>query len=332
LLANSSGAVAVSGTGSQWNNSSYLIVGNGGSGTLNITSGGLVSDAPNCPACSAAVIGYNSGANGIVNVSGAGSIWNNSGPVNVGWLGNGSLNIASGAQVDTSVLIVGSQAGSSGTVAITSGGTLLNNGLAVIGDVAGSTGDVFIDAATWVNLGLVDIGTAGFGSVSIQDGGQLTASGITVGSNGTLVVDPATVDVSGNFTLTPGGLLSLDIAGTAPGSFSQLDIEGYGYFDGTIDFDFIDGFAPQAGQTFDLIDAAAGADLSSAIIQITGLEPGFQYSEAFSNGELTLTALNNGTSDTPEPNSALLFAGALSGLLLAGASGRAFVRWRSSRS
>jgi T5SS/PEP-CTERM-associated repeat protein len=43
-----------------------------------------------------------------VNVSGAGSAWNNSGPVNVGYSGSGSLNISDDGQVTTAVFIVGS--------------------------------------------------------------------------------------------------------------------------------------------------------------------------------------------------------------------------------
>jgi T5SS/PEP-CTERM-associated repeat protein len=236
----------------------------------------------------------------------------------VGYSGSGSLKIDSGGQVTTNILLVGSQPGSHGTITIQSGGQLMNAGSAYVGGVAGSTANVSIDAGSWVNSGSVFIGTSsGQATVSIQNGGLLTASAITVGTNGSLMVDPAMVAVSGDFTLSPGGLLSLDIAGTAPGSSSQLDITGSGFFDGTVDFDFIDGFAPQTGDTFDLINDAHGVDLSAATVGIEGLEPGFDYSETFADGELILTALNDGVA-TPEPNCVWLFGSALSALLLTG--------------
>lgn len=259
-------------------------------------------------------------------MSGNGSIWNNSGPVNVGYSGNGSLNISDGGQVDTAVLLVGSQPGSSGAITIQSGGQLTNTGSAFVGGLAGSTASVLVDAASWTNTGCLYIGTGGGpGAVTVMDSGKLMSACTVVGGQGSLTADPSTVDVNGDFTLDPGGVLSLDIAGTAPGSFSDLDITGSGFFDGTIDFDFIDGFAPLAGETFDLINATGGADLSTATFEIEGLEPGFDYSIV--NG--VLTASNDGVSDTPEPNSAWLLAGALSCVLLA-ARREAFVGRRLS--
>jgi hypothetical protein len=101
--------------------------------------------------------------------------------------------------------------------------------------------------------------------------------------------------------------------GITPDLFSQLNISGFGLFQGTVDFNFIDGFAPHMGDSFNLITALLGADFSSATFQIDGLQPGFQYSDAFSNGIFTLTALNDGISSsaTPEPNSLWLVCGAL---------------------
>jgi hypothetical protein len=96
----------------------------------------------------------------------------------------------------------------------------------------------------------------------------------------------------------------------------------------------MDGFAPTAGETFDLINAAGGANLSAATLQIEGLEPDFDYSEMFTNGEFTLTAINDGVSvsSAPEPNSFWLFAAALTSVLPAGAARKALVRRRPSES
>jgi len=96
----------------------------------------------------------------------------------------------------------------------------------------------------------------------------------------------------------------------------QLDITGSGTFDGLLDIDFIDGFAPLMGQTFDLINLTANGDFSGLSTEISGLLPGFEYSVDFANGSFVLTALNNGisTTATPEPGAWLLLGTGLLGV------------------
>jgi T5SS/PEP-CTERM-associated repeat protein len=249
-------------------------------------------------ACSAAVIGYNAGANGTVVVTGPGSMWNNNGGVvNVGAQGTGTLNIGAGGQVSAGFLVVGTN--SQGTLNISSGGTMTDTSAAV-GAAAGSNGHVLVDAGTWTSTGFLDIGVGGNGTVTIQDNGQLAAGSILIGPNGILVDDPSTVDVNGDFTLDPGGIVQLDIAGATPDLIIQLNISGFGSFQGTIDVDFIDGFAPKAGEFFNLINVLRGGNFSQANIQISGLVPGFQYGDDFSNGDFRLVADTNGTV-MPEP-------------------------------
>ena len=98
---------------------------------------------------------------------------------------------------------------------------------ATVGDHAGSTGSVLLDAGTWINSGSLDIGINGTGVVTVEDNGELSAGSIEVGGNGSLIIDPAIVDVSGGFTLDANGVLALDIGGITPNLFSQLDISGW---------------------------------------------------------------------------------------------------------
>jgi len=264
-----------------------LTVGDAGQGTLTVANGGVATT--NGPT----YLGYAGGSVGTITVTGAGSQFTSSSDFFIGNGGQGSLTIAAGAAVSD-----------------------VN---ATVGALAGSTGNVLVDGGSWTNSGSLDIGTGGTGVVTIKDNGQLSAANITVGSQGSMIVDPSVVDVSGNYTLLPGGVLELDIAGTGPGSFSQLDISGTGLFEGTIDFDFIDGFAPTTGESFDLINAA-GADFSDASFEIEGLQPGFLYNDSFSDGSFTLTAEDNGVSETaatPEPGSFWLLGSALTALSIA---------------
>lgn len=112
-------------------------------------------------------------------------------------------------------------------------------------------------------------------------------------------------------------MLSLDVSGTTSNLLSQLDLSGLGLFEGTIDIDFINGFAPTIGESFDLINAP-GASFSGATFDIEGLQSGFQYTDTFANGQFTLIAENNGASSTPEPGSIGLAASTLALLSLVG--------------
>jgi len=76
-VASSTGVATVTGSGSQLNNSDNLFVGNGGSGTLNVQAGGLVTNTNG-------FIGFDSGSTGVATVTGSGSQWNNSGDLFVG--------------------------------------------------------------------------------------------------------------------------------------------------------------------------------------------------------------------------------------------------------
>ena len=69
VAAGSNGTVSISGAGSQYiSTNNIFILGGAGNGTLNVTDGGLLSDAQ-------APVGFQSGGIGVATVSGAGSQW-----------------------------------------------------------------------------------------------------------------------------------------------------------------------------------------------------------------------------------------------------------------
>jgi len=336
----SNGTTTISGTGSQWNLVGGTLDTNG---VLTISGGGIVNSGGFGIAGTATVSGPGSQLNaqvisvglqagtlsiqggGAVNisggsfpvalidssvtVSGAGSQLN-APSLYLGAFGSGSLSIQDGAVVNAGSLSVGQgeNVATTGSVLVSgSDSQLLTTDAGVgVGALLPSTGSVLIDGATWINSGSLNIGTNGTGSVTIQNLGQLTSGSITLGAGGSLIVDPSVVNDLGDFMLLPGGILSLDIAGLTPGLFSQLNIGGFGLFQGTIDLDFIGGFVPGAGYSFDLINALGGADFSGATIVIQGLDPSFDYSDNFANGEFVLTA--GSPSGVPEPSAFGLIA------------------------
>jgi hypothetical protein len=107
--------------------------------------------------------------------------------------------------------------------------------------------------------------------------------------------DPV-LDVGGNYIQEGGGTLELEIGGTDPPSFAKIQVAGgITLLDGAIlDLNFVNGFAPHAGDTFNIFSSSAITG-SFNTVNVTGLAPGFQYNIApDGNGHLQLIALNDG--------------------------------------
>lgn len=182
----------------------------------------------------------------------------------IGYLSTGALTIQNGGAVNnTGPGVVGLQAGSSGTVTVTGAGstwtsislavgyfgaglvTIQNGGfvkddLAVIGDVAGSTGTVLVDNGTWTNSGLLSVGFQGSGILTIQNGGTVNNSFASIGdgsgSTGAVIVNNGTWNNtgaltigshgSGTLTVQNGGVVNAGVIhlGAAAGSVGILNI------------------------------------------------------------------------------------------------------------
>lgn len=319
--AGSVGQVTVAGSGSQWDSGDEgLIVGGFGHGALQVQNGGVLAESSNA-SNDGAYIGWANGSMGAVTVTGSGSQWDStgSGILYVGYAATGSLTIANGG-------LVADQAASVGNNAVFPQMPSAN------GQGSGSV-VVSGSGSTWNNATTLDIGNGGKGTLTVGNGGLVSAQTITIDTQGTVnakggtlqgtvvnhgVLDPlGTITINGDYTQGVDGTLILDVAGTGAGEFGQLDVSGNATFGGTIQFDFINGFAPSAGDSFDFINVGGSADFSGATIDIGGLLPGFDYSDSFQNGQFILTALNDGvaSSPTPEPGTLLLFGTAVLGLL-----------------
>ena len=240
-ISGASGTVTVSGAGSKLDTANQLIIGNGFRGTegnfgattgvLNILSGGLVRS-------SASTVGNNAEnlasspptARGVgtVNVSGAGSKWDISGPLSpgstrnfltVGRAGEGTLNVTGGGQV---VLdggpTLGGNKGAAFSLGLTAGSTgrvtVLGAGSRVEVKGPSDTGTTEIVDGVEVSFGVGgSVGFNGNGTFNVLNGGQIVLRGTSVstlqpqgflnvarnpGSTGTLLVSGAgsTLDVA----------------------------------------------------------------------------------------------------------------------------------------
>jgi T5SS/PEP-CTERM-associated repeat protein len=274
-----------------WNNTfSPITTGGSGHNTLTIggtltnNNGGLLLGGPG----DMATIGGDVNNNGSFQVLGSGSTATIGGDLSVGiGGGTGSLAIMNGASVTNQNGFVGSGAGSSGTAVVSGNGS------------------------SWLNLGNLSVGiNGGSGLLTVNNGGTVTAQVLTIGTLGE-------VDAKGG-TLMYTSLLNsgiLDPVGTATLIGNSLTVFPQGrVLSGLTVIDFMNGFAPKKGDMFDLINITGSFDFSKNTIDIEGLQPGFEYSIDFANGEFTLTALNDGV-PLPEPATLLVL---IPGLLTAG--------------
>jgi T5SS/PEP-CTERM-associated repeat protein len=162
------GRVTVTGSGSTWTCSSTLAVGMGGTGVLNITSGGTVTTVDTHIGANQV---YKSGTGSIV-IDGSGSKLTCNGELSVGNTSTGSLSLSHGAAATTStVCSIGYESGVTGTVTIDGSGSSFNSGGALVG-------------------------VYGTGTLNLTNGGKMTLGNSTLfsighfsGSQGTLTVD-----------------------------------------------------------------------------------------------------------------------------------------------
>nr|WP_319396845.1 hypothetical protein [uncultured Desulfobacter sp.] len=162
------GTVSVDGVGSAWTNSSRLFVGySGGTGTLAITNGGVVTIG-----VQNTYIGSGGDAIGTVTVDGEGSTFAGSGELVTGRNG-------------------------AGTLVVTNGGTVTNT-YGYIGCWSDSVGKVTLDGedTSWTNSSTLYVGYQGTGSLSVFNSGLVSASSLSINS-----ISSATVDVNSSLNL-----------------------------------------------------------------------------------------------------------------------------------
>jgi uncharacterized protein (TIGR03437 family) len=135
----------------------------------------------------------------------------------------------------------------------------------------------------------------------INGSGQVIVNGSVWNIGGTIQLDPTTLSVTNNFQQS-SGTLDLQMDGTAAGQFDQITVGGsIQITGGTVEFDFINGFAPHSGDKFNLLSASGSLSVSGANFTTTGLASDFNYTTSTSSGQFDLNATNSGTATTSAP-------------------------------
>jgi hypothetical protein len=227
--------------------------------------------------------------------------------------------------------------GVSGNSALTKLATIASNGSLSIGETLTTT------ASHFVNSGSVEVDgtlkatgsyTQAAGSTDVYgtliapggvtvNGGSLSGTG-TIESNvaNSAVVSPVyygfpcTLSIDGDYTQTSKGTLTIDL-GTIP--YSLLKVTGDSSLDGTVNFNFLDGYNPKPGATFDFLDSAGGAFGTFTNVEINGVSCPrcLHFVSVGSNGAEFVW------SRAPEPGSLLLLAMGLIAVLYFGSVWRA---------
>ncbi len=254
------GVATVDGAGSAWNHTYELYVGYG-TGTLNITNGGTVTDYfgylgyfPEFPGRSS----------GTANVDGAGSSWTSQSSLFVGDSGDGVLNVT--------------------------GGGAVTNGEGHLGFNFDSTGTATIDGtgSSWTNFGFFYVGHNGDGTVTVSNGGALNTFGsfsyiaYSAASVGHATIDGAGstwtnghgfyigFDGEGTLDITNGGVMNSDFftnVGFSPGSSGTLNVTGAGSTFANTGALSIGGNVSGPGGT-GVLRVADGAAVSASVVNI----------------------------------------------------------------
>ncbi|MCL2760558.1 MAG: autotransporter-associated beta strand repeat-containing protein, partial [Desulfuromonadales bacterium] len=315
------GTVTVDGANSTWTNSSDLYVGQYGNGTLSITNGGTVSDVNGYITGFPGMEGYiGSASNSTVTVDGTNSVWTNSGDLYVGFNGSGTMNIAHGGTVSDNTGYIGIAMASTGTVTVdgansawTNSGdlyvgyegtgnlTISNGGYVSDTDgyiditpvvpfppasgTPGSVGVVTVSGAgsQWENSGSLVVSEGGSGTLTISDGGEVSAASVTVATNsGTGVINIGAADES---------------AAVAPGTLDTPTVDIYPtgslVFNHTSD-DYT--FAPQITSTGSVIQDAGITVLTAdnSTLGTTTVNGGALYINGNSTATTDLATVNSG--------------------------------------
>ena len=148
-----------------------------------------------------------------------------------------------------------------------------------------------------------------FGTVSQHVGASFSGGGRFLFEGGVSVGDsPGAGGVVGDAVLGQDSLFRAELAGLAPGTgFDHFTVSGHLQLGGTLQLSLLNGFAPQAGQRFDLFDwGSSSGSFAKLDLAAAPLAPGLRWdtSQLHIDGSLAVAAV-------PEPAHWALLASGL---------------------
>jgi len=282
--AGSDGTLAINGASSDLNVTMLSYVAAAGVGQLQLIGGGSATFTQGVQ------IGASAAADGLISVSGTDSALTVDTNAQVGFAGDGRLEVGAGGSAHVMGWThVAGQGGSTGAVSVGgSSATLALDGDVYIGGsntaaggsntAAGGTGTLTVNnggSATvggtlkvW-NTGAVNLagGLLTAPTIQVNSGGAFTAAagrlrtttftGNLVNSGGVIGSSSSTgtTTVNGGYTQGASGVLEIELGGlTRSSQYDVLDVNGLVTLGGELEVMLINGFSPAAGNTFDVLD------------------------------------------------------------------------------
>lgn len=259
-------------------------------------------------------------------ITGEGSSLLAFGNVAVGFFEDGIAAVEDGGSLAAAQVSLGVAPGASGELTVSGPGSNLTAGVVNVGGTTGALGTLQTEdagvvevferlvvnemGAVWI-LGdsAITVGSdiaPVAGSLVIGPGGELWGTGSIFANRvnnggidnfGTIYPgsSPGTLTIDGDYFQGESGVLVIEIGGTEAGSdHDVLNVLGDITIEGTVVFEFIKGFAPRQGQTFDFLQASGTVDLTAAHFEIGNLAPGFSFDILPGIGGVQMFALNDG--------------------------------------
>jgi T5SS/PEP-CTERM-associated repeat protein len=253
-----------------------VTVGQNGTGTVEITGqSGMTAQK--------LTLGMNAGSAGEVSVSSTTGTSTVTAPqINVAEQGSGVLRVEDGGRVDSQTVRVTLPPPGRG-----SSSDFIASGQ----DLPDGAGQLIVSGTGLVSAETIDVGmlgeVLGTGTIEVTEG-VFNSGKVKPGES------PGTLTIIGPYMQTGTGELEIEFSGTLSGQYDVLAVEGNATIDGTVALQFIDGFAPQQGQQFEILTATGLADVSAAVFEVRNLEPGFMFEIMPSATGIMMTALNDG--------------------------------------
>ena len=227
-------------------------------------------------------LGHESPGEGTYNLSGAGELFAPN--ENIGFFGTGTFNHSGGINMITWYLNIGTYSGSDGTynlsgtgelsvlrdeyigksgtgAFIQSGGTNTVEETLYLAREAGSVG-TYVLSGGMLSAGTIEFG-AGAGTFNFNAGrlsvgtfkGNLYNYGGTLAPGSSRGPYPRITSIQGNYEQQSTGVLEIKLGGTNPGThYDMLGVTGALTLNGTLDVVLINGFNPQVGNQFIILD------------------------------------------------------------------------------
>jgi len=170
-----------------------------------------------------------------------------------------------------------------------------------------NAGEIFVEAGTLVfpNGLTSEDGTVIALGGDFESTGPLVLQGATLSGTGTVDGDlnnagivapgesPGKITVTGDYTQTSVGSLEIEIGGTTPETeYDVLMVGGSAALDGTLEVTLWDGFIPEAGDQFEVLQFSSGSG-DFATVNLPDLPMGKYWVRTFTETAMVLTVEQN---------------------------------------